>query len=89
MAIFISNLNINLRFILRKTVRDHLDIFPVMEWTLSLGNSQGKNQPDGVLKGDRPYLIAPFRDGEKVTFNVPRSEDNLRNSKLKDLNIFV
>ncbi|XP_068700848.1 uncharacterized protein [Montipora foliosa] len=43
------------------------------------GNSQGKNQPDGVLKGDRPYLIAPFRNGEKITFNVPSSENNMRN----------
>ena len=46
-----------------------------------LGNSQGKNQPDGILKGDRPYLIAPFRDGEKVTFHIPPSANNLRYSK--------
>lgn len=46
-----------------------------------LGNSQGKNQPDGILKGDRPYLIAPFRDGEKVTFHIPPSTNNLRYSK--------
>ena len=49
--------------------------------SLSLGNSQGKNQPDGVLKGDRPYLIAPFRDGEKVTFHIPPSDNNLQYSK--------
>ena len=34
-------------------------------------------------------MIAPFRDGEKVTFHVRPSENNLRNSKLTDLNIFL
>jgi len=50
---------------------------PPLYW-FSKGNSQGKNQPDGVLKGDRPYLIAPFRDGEKVTFHIPPSDNNLQ-----------
>ncbi|KAL9973064.1 hypothetical protein ACROYT_G019473 [Oculina patagonica] len=42
------------------------------------GNPQGKNQPDGILKGDRPFFIAPFRGGEKVKFRVPPSDNNQR-----------
>lgn len=49
-------------------------------WSFA-GNSQGKNQPDGVLKGDRPFLIAPFKGGEKVAFHVPPSDKNQRHSK--------
>lgn len=45
------------------------------------GNPQGKNQPDGILKGDRPFLIAPFTGGEKVTFRVPHSDNTQWHSK--------
>ncbi len=35
------------------------------------GGYQGKNQPDGILKGDRPYLMESFRDGKYVWMKIP------------------
>lgn len=41
----------------------------------SSGNSQGKNQPDGILKGDKPFLIQEFRQGEVIEFDIMEGPD--------------
>ena len=35
------------------------------------GSYQGKNQPDGILKGDRSYLMESFKDGKVISLKVP------------------
>ena len=35
------------------------------------GSYQGKNQPDGILKGDRSYLMESFSDEKVVWIKVP------------------
>lgn len=35
------------------------------------GSYQGKNQPDGILKGDRSYLMESFKDGKVISIKVP------------------
>jgi hypothetical protein len=43
------------------------------------GSYQGKNQPDGVLKGDRPYLMESFRDGKSyIWMKVPEPKYSKR-----------
>ncbi|XP_028403713.1 uncharacterized protein LOC114526330 [Dendronephthya gigantea] len=34
------------------------------------GSYQGKNQPDGILQGDRPYLMEPLGDGKRFFIDV-------------------
>ena len=44
---------------------------PPVDWYRK-GSYQGKNQPDGILEGDRPYLMESFHDGKYISINVPQ-----------------